>query len=171
MKSWTNKTIARYCTWVLGKPVRAFFVPYEQLGHDAMVHSKLPNVLFYSDRRLPKWIIWHEVGHMATNQARRAVSSKKIVFPRFVSGLACSRTHDIDPQHLMDSINILKFEERIEQERRAQIWAIKEALDCRFTSIACTLIEKMDSHWDSCPVYKEAKRRVLSQLSAGALSH
>jgi hypothetical protein len=165
-RKWTDDSFTAYCRFVLrntkelSRLVRAFYIPMDQLGHEALTHSRLP-IVFYSNEFLPRAVVWHECGHLMEHASN---TKKPIENPTesFV-GQTWSSIKTIDRERVLKDIG---FEESVECERFAQCWALNESVLRDYKDVNSELIAMMGAGWDNNEVYAEAKRRVMTGLKS-----
>lgn len=162
-RKWTNKTLTAYCRFVLRDykellpRIKAVYVPRRKLKHDATTDNKSPTV-FYSDRNLDESTVWHECGHLIehSNYSFRPMYVASSIGKRNIE----EKETEIDRKWIKKEI---AFEERVECERFAHCWAIKEAKKRGYKNILKKLLLSLD-FWDSDEIYAEAKSRILKRI-------
>ena len=152
MSNWTPISLAKYCRYALGRDIRVVFKPYKELGHDALVHPQ-SQTLFYSDPHLPRWVVWHECGHLALT---KMANINELVVPDYSPRLATS-TKDFE-------FYGVRFEEHVQHERLAHLWAIQQARSRGMHKLFRELIDAINTNWDEIPVYREARRHLIQDL-------
>ena len=167
MRTWTNENASRYCSFILRRPVEAEFVQKRQPKFLAQAVGR-DRMLFFS-RELPRWIFWHEAGHLTDKPCKLHPSVMKEFLETADIGPPVAPLFHADIQHdIVESI--ISYHENVASEIKAHLWAIQDATDRHYEKVVEELTAAVGSFQGYGDVYSDAGRVLSSVLKLTGFS-
>ena len=148
--TWTDELASKYCSEILGNPVKAAYAPIEESGFLAKANAD--GGITFCDRNCPRWVFWHEVGHLAETPGGiyEIVAPKIGKIDRDMRKLANAKLSSVS------SVRLAELSEEALQEVKAHLWAITRAVTLREMEVADELVDAIGSFPQNRPAYVQA---------------
>jgi len=164
--AWSDEQASKYCSDILQKPVRAAYAPMQDSGFLAKANPD--GSITFCDRACPRWVFWHEVGHLAETPGGlyAIVAPRMVKLDRDMRNLANAKLSSVS------SARLAELGEEALQEVKAHLWAITHAVTCGEDDVANELIAAVDSFPKNKPAYVQAAailRVVVTDVIGGVL--
>ena len=150
IREWSDEDASAYCSKILGKPVQAVFKPED--GSELLARAEHDGTIVFHRREMPRWVLWHEVGHLAEA-------------PGGIYNVVAPKVHQIYRDVMRTSESSLtpwppdkmaEIGEKALSEVKAHLWAISKAVSAGESDVAAELVEAIELLPSDKPAYAQA---------------